>query len=80
LALESGDLILEQQFALLEALHLQLVDSEIHAQPGNDVIEITMLDAQLPQALYVLEQIGIDVAFVVAHGVAAFFDSVGLIL
>jgi hypothetical protein len=31
-----------------------------------------MLDPQLAQAFEFLEQIGIDVAFVVAHGVAAF--------
>jgi hypothetical protein len=31
-----------------------------------------VLDAQLPQAFDVLEQVGIDVAFFVAHGVAAF--------
>jgi hypothetical protein len=30
-----------------------------------------MFDAQLTQALDILEQIGIDVAFFVAHGVAA---------
>ena len=37
-------------------------------EPANDVIEIPVLDAQLAQALDVLEQIGIDVAVVVAHG------------
>jgi hypothetical protein len=65
-------LILEQQLAPLEAFHLQFVDFEIHGQARDDVIEIPVLDAQLAQALDVLEQIGIDVAFFVAHGVAAF--------
>jgi hypothetical protein len=63
-------LIFEQELAPLQALHLQLVDFEIHAEAGNDVVEIAMLDAQLAQALDVLEQIGIDVVVVfVAHGV-----------
>ena len=44
------------------------------ALPGladDDVVEVPVLDAQLTQALDILEQIGIDVAFFVAHGVAA---------
>jgi hypothetical protein len=64
-------LIFEQELAPLEALHLQLVDFEIHGEARNDVIKIPVLDAQLAQALDVFEQIGIDVAFFVAHGVAA---------
>jgi hypothetical protein len=64
-------LIFEHELAPLEAFHLQFVDFEIHGEARNDVIEIPVLDAQLPQALDVLEQIGVDVAFFVAHGVAA---------
>ena len=55
LTLESRDLILEHQLAPLESFHLQLVHLEIHAESGNDVVEIAMLDAQLPQTLDVLE-------------------------
>ncbi len=61
------DLVLEQELAPFEAFHLQLVDFEVHGEAGNDVIEVPVFDAQLTQALDVLEQIGIDVA-VVAHG------------
>src|ERR1700722_10793610 len=67
LALESRDLILEHQLAPLESLHLQLIHLEVHAESGNDVVKIAMLDAQLAQALDVLEQIGIDVALIVTH-------------
>jgi hypothetical protein len=73
LALQPRDLILEHEFAAFETLHLQFVDFEIHGEARNDVIEITVLNAQLAQALDVLEQIGIDVAFFfVAHGVTYF--------
>jgi len=46
---------------------LQLVHLEIHAETGNDVVKITMLDAQLTQALDVLEEIRIDVVLFVTH-------------
>src|ERR1700676_3523487 len=67
LAFQSRDLIFEQQLAPLEAFHLQLVHLEVHAETGDDVVEIAMLDAQLAQALDVLEQIGIDVVLFVTH-------------
>jgi hypothetical protein len=67
LALQARDLVLEHELALLQALHLQFVDLEVHAESGNDVVEIAMFNAQLTQALDVLEQIRIDVGFFVAH-------------
>jgi hypothetical protein len=71
LAFQSRDLIFEQELATFEAFHLKFVDLEIHAEARNDVVEIAVLDAKLAQAFDVLEQISIDVAFFVAHGVAA---------
>jgi hypothetical protein len=72
LAFEPRDLVLEHELAPLQALHLQLVDFEIHAEARNDVIEVAMLDAQLAQAFDVLEQIGIDFVVFVVHGVTYF--------
>ena len=49
LAFQPGDLILEHQFAFLHAPQLHFVHIEVHLQAVDDIIEIAMLDAQLPQ-------------------------------
>src|ERR1700736_6091950 len=49
--LEPRDLVLEQELAALQPLQLQLVDPHVELQPLDHVVEVTMLDAQLPQFL-----------------------------
>src|SRR5256884_6929482 len=71
LTLESRDLILEHELALLQALQLQLVDVQIERQPRDDLVEITMLDAQLPQLFHVPEQLAVDVVFDFRHAETA---------
>jgi hypothetical protein len=67
LAFEPGNLVFEQKFALLEALHLQLVDVHVHRQARDDLIEVTMLDAQLTQLFDVAKQLAIDVVLDFDH-------------
>src|ERR1700720_1597884 len=67
LALQARDLILEHELALLQALHLQLIHVQIERQTGDDLIEITMFDAQLTQLLHVAEQLAVDVVFDFRH-------------
>jgi hypothetical protein len=51
LAFEEGDLVLEVQLAFLEALELQLVLNGALRKAGNDVIEVSVLQMQLVDAL-----------------------------
>jgi hypothetical protein len=51
LALEPGDLVLEQELAALQALQLELVVDELVAEPLDDVVEIAVLDLELQDAL-----------------------------
>src|SRR5687767_14686913 len=69
LALEAGDLVLEHELALLEALDLQLIGLEIERQPGDDLVEVPMSDAQLAELFNVLEKLAIDVVLIfdIAH-------------
>src|SRR5580658_93334 len=67
LALELHDQVLEHQLALLETFELQLIDMDIHRQARDDLIQIAMFDAQLPQFLNVAEQVAVDVVFLIAH-------------
>ena len=64
LALEPGDLVLEHQLALLQALELQLVGLEVERQARDDLVEVAVRDAQLPQLLDVLEELAIDVVLI----------------
>ncbi len=69
LALELGDLVLEQQLALLEAPHLQLVGAHVHLQLRDHLVQVAVLNAQLSQFLDIAEQLAIDVVFVIVrHG------------
>src|SRR5258708_23759657 len=68
LTFEPRDLVLEQQLALLEAFELQLVHMNVERQARDHLIEITMLDTQLPQLLEVAEQLTVDVVFDFRHG------------
>src|ERR1700674_5189491 len=71
LALQACDLILEHELALLQALQLQLIHVQIKRQAGDDLIEITMFDAQLTQFLHVAEQFAVDVVFDFRHTATA---------
>src|SRR5690606_15089319 len=71
LALEARDLILQYELALLQPLQLQLVDVDVHRQPLDHLVEIAVLDAQLPQFFDVAEQFAIDVIFDFDHRLAA---------
>src|SRR5690349_21373240 len=64
LALEAGDLILEDELALLETLELQLVGLEVERQPRDHLVEVAMGDTQLPQLFHVLEKLAIDVVLI----------------
>src|SRR5690348_3217955 len=68
-ALEARDLILEDEFAFLEALELQLIGLEVERQPRDDFVEIAVRYAQFPQLFHVLEKLAIDVVLVfdIAH-------------
>jgi hypothetical protein len=46
-----GDLVFQIQLALLEALELQLVLNSTLGKAGNDVIEVSVLEMQLIDAL-----------------------------
>src|SRR5437660_551265 len=71
LALQARDLVLEHELALLQALQLQLIDVQIERQARDDLVEITMLDAQLTQFFHVAEQLAVDVVFDFRHGGSA---------
>src|SRR6185436_20155882 len=58
------DLVLEDQFAFLETLELQLIGLEIERQPGDDFVEIAVGYTQLPQLFHVLEKLAIDVVLI----------------
>ena len=47
--LELRDLVLQHQFALFQALHLELIVGPALHQPPDDVIQVAMLAAQLLQ-------------------------------
>jgi len=47
LALELGDQVLEHEFALLQALDLELVEGRLLADARDRVVEIAVLDLQL---------------------------------
>src|SRR5258706_569452 len=55
LAFEQQDLVLERQLAFLQTLELQLVDVEIQRQARDDLVQVTMFNAQVPQLLHVAE-------------------------
>src|SRR5262249_20737650 len=67
LAFHPRDLVLEHELALLEALELQLIGVDVHGEPLDDLIEVTMLYAQLPQLLDVAKQLAIDIVFDFRH-------------
>src|SRR5580698_6675841 len=49
LTLKFHDLILERELALLEPLELQLIDMDVHREARDDLVQVPVLDAQLPQ-------------------------------
>jgi hypothetical protein len=51
LTLELGDLVFQIQLALLEPLELQLILNSTLGKAGNDVIEVSVLEMQLVDAL-----------------------------
>ena len=62
------DLVLEHKLALLEAFELHLIDMDVHRQPGDDIVEVAVFDAQPPQLVDVAEQLAVDVVlFLVGH-------------
>src|SRR5688572_15111688 len=63
-ALETRDLILENEFAFLEALELQLIGLEVEREPGDDLIQIAVRYAQLPQLFHVLEKLAIYIVLI----------------
>src|SRR5579862_9166998 len=67
LTLQARDLVLEHQLALLEAPQLQLIDVNVEREPRDHLIEVAMLDTQLPQLLEVAEQLSVDVVFDLRH-------------
>src|SRR5262245_18090857 len=67
LALEPRDLILQHQLAFLQAPQLHFVDVQVHLQPVDDVIQVAMLDTQLPQALQPSERLGLDLVLRFGH-------------
>src|SRR3569833_3060465 len=60
LAFHPGDLILQHELALLEALQLQLVGMDVERQAGDHLVQVPMINAQRPQLLYVAEQQTVD--------------------
>src|SRR5262245_56318383 len=67
LALQACDLILQHQLAFLEASQLHFVDVQVHLQPVDDIVQVTMLDAQLPQPLQPSERLGLDLVLRFGH-------------
>src|SRR5687768_2239697 len=67
LALQSRDLVLQHQFAFFQATQLHFVDVQVHLQPVDDVIQVAMLDAQLPQPLQSPERLGLDLVLRFGH-------------
>jgi hypothetical protein len=57
LALEAGNLVLQQQLPFLQPAQLHLVDVEVELQAMDHVVEVAMLDAQRAQPLQVLERL-----------------------
>ena len=67
LAFQARDLVLQHQFAFLQPLHLQLVGVHVEREAHDDLIEVPMLDAQVPQLLEVAKQLAVDVVFGFRH-------------
>ena len=63
LALLAFDLVLEHQFAFLQALDLDLVDVDVHGEPGDHLVQVAVLDAELAQFFHVAEKLAVDVVF-----------------
>ena len=60
LALERRDHVLDQEFAFLQAPDTQLIDHRVVLQPVNQVVEISVTDAQFTQSVEILERLSID--------------------
>src|SRR5688572_21815492 len=67
LALQPRDLVLQHQFAFFQAPQLHFVDVQVHLQPVDDVVQVAMLDAQLPQPLQSPERLGLDLVLRFGH-------------
>ena len=60
LTLKRRDHVLDQEFALFQAANAQLIHHRIMLQPIDQVVEISMADAQLAQPIKSLEAFGVD--------------------
>src|SRR5450631_4439248 len=69
--LHARDLVLQEQLALFQALHLNLIHVYVERQARNDLIQVAVLDAQLPQLLEVAKQLAVDIVLDLRHGVSA---------
>src|SRR5580704_432446 len=67
-ALHARDLVLEKELTFFQTLHLDLIHVHIEREARNDLIQIAVLDAQLPQLLEVAEQLAVDVVLDLRHG------------
>src|SRR3970040_1553260 len=59
-ALELSDHVLEHQLAFLQALQHELIHVGIVDEPGDDLIEVPVLDSQLLEPLHVPEGLSFD--------------------
>src|SRR5580698_3887110 len=62
------DLVLQHELALLQAFELELIRMDVERETSDHLVQITMLNAQRPQFLYVAEQLAVDVVFDFRHG------------
>jgi hypothetical protein len=64
----SLDLVFENQFSFFETFELDLIDVDVHREARDDLVEVSVFDAQLPQFFDIAKQFAVDFVVVVVPG------------